>query len=357
MLKPVSKACLLLVASLFPALAHAASLGRVTVNSTLGQPFDAEINLIAVEKEEKASLTVRLAPQEIFRQVNVDYVSLLSTFKASIENRSNGSPYIRIVSPQPVSEPLLHILIELSGLSARVLREYTVVLAPPEIDAHPPIIPVSQIHLPASVKAESAAAERSGLPLKNPITVENKLTLEIAPTGKAHTVYGPVKHGDTLTGIVKNIVPPSGVSFNQLLVAVHRANRDAFFGSNMHQLKTGPILRIPDNSEIGAVTAEEADKELKNQTVDWNRQRASGVIETIKEPKQTDTGKIEPAADAQIGKSPATPHGFPKPFQGEESWNAGNNMGVTGPGGNGMGEKSIVGKRVNGKNSDGMGWR
>ena len=118
------------MAFLFPALAHAASLGRVTVNSTLGQPFDAEINLIAVEKEEKASLTVRLAPQEIFRQVNVDYVPLLSTFKASIENHSNGSPYIRIVSPQPVSEPLLHILIELSGLSARVLREYTVVLAP-----------------------------------------------------------------------------------------------------------------------------------------------------------------------------------------------------------------------------------
>ena len=178
-----------------------------------------------------------------------------------------------------------------------------------------------------------------------------------APAGKAHTVYGPVKHGDTLTGIVKNIVPPSGVSFNQMLVAVHRANRDAFFGSNMHQLKTGPILRIPDNSEIGAVTAEEADKELKNQTVDWNRQRASGVIEAVKEPKQTDTGKIESAADAQIRKSPATPHGFPKPFQGEESWNAGNNMGLTDPGGNGMGEKGIVGKRVNGRNSDGMGWR
>lgn len=355
--KPVSKACLLLVAFLFPALAHAASLGRLTVNSTLGQPFDAEINLIAVEKEEKGFLTVRLAPQAMFRQVDVDYAPLLSTFKASIENHSNGNPYIRIFSPQPVSEPLLNILIELSGLSARVLREYTVVLAPPEIDAHPPIIPVSQIHLPASVKAESAAAERSGLPLKSPLIGENTLAPEFAPVGKAHVVYGPVKHGDTLTGIVKNIVPPSGVSFNQMLVAVHRANRDAFFGSNMHQLKAGPILRIPDNSEIGAVTAEEADKEVKDQTSDWNRQRASGVIEAAKEARQTNTGKIEPAADAQIGVSPATPHGFPKPSQGEESWNDGKNMGVTGPGRNGMGEKGIVGNRVNGRNSDGMGWR
>lgn len=340
---------------LFPALAHAAGLGRLTVNSTLGQPFKAEINLIVVEKEEKASLTARLAPQEVFRQVNVDYVPLLSTFKASIESHSTGSPYIRIISPQPVSEPLLNILIELNGPSGRVLREYTVVLAPPEIDAHPPIIPVSQIHLPASVKVESAAAERSGPPLTSPIIVENTLAPEFVPVSKVHTVYGPVKHGDTLTGIVKNIVPPSGVSFNQMLVAVHRANRDAFFGNNMHQLKTGPILRIPVNSEIGVIPVEEADKEVKNQIVDWNRQRASGLIEA--KPKQTDTGKIESAADAEIGESSVTPHGFPKPFQGEESSNAGNNMGVTDPGGNGMGEKGIGGKRVNGRNSDGRGWR
>jgi FimV-like protein len=140
-----------------------------------------------------------------------------------------------------------------------------------------------------------------------------------------------------------------------MLVAVHRANRDAFFGNNMHQLKTGPILRIPVNSEIGVIPVEEADKEVKNQIVDWNRQRASGLIEA--KPKQTDTGKIESAADAEIGESSVTPHGFPKPFQGEESSNAGNNMGVTDPGGNGMGEKGIGGKRVNGRNSDGRGWR
>lgn len=291
------RVCLLLIVFLSPVLVHAAGLGRLTVNSGLGQPFKAEINLVSVEKEEKASLTARLAPQEIFRQVNVDYLPLLSTFKASIESQPDGSAYIRIVSPQPVSEPLLNILIELNWPSGRVLREYTVVLAPPEINAHPPVTPVTQTPLPASVKAEPATAEKPGVPVKGSVIDENMPVTGHASGSKAHTVYGPVKHGDTLSGIVKNIVPPPGVSFNQMLVAVHRANRDAFFGNNMHQLRMGPILRIPDNGEIGAITAEEADREVKIQTADWNRRKVAEVAGAAKELKQTDTGQMESAAD------------------------------------------------------------
>ena len=48
-----------------------------------------------------------------------------------------------------------------------------------------------------------------------------------------------------------------------MLVALHRANREAFFGNNMHQLKTGPILRVPDGGEIDMITPAEADREVK----------------------------------------------------------------------------------------------
>ena len=359
MRKFVSRVCLLLIVFLSPVLVHAAGLGRLTVNSGLGQPFKAEIDLVTVKKEERSSLMVRLAPQEIFRQANVDYVPLLSTFKASIESRSDGNPYIRIISPQPISEPLLNILIELNWPSGRVLREYTVVLAPPEINAHPPppppLTPVTQTLLPTSVKAEPATAEKPGIPIKSSVIDENMLVSGPASGSKAHTVYGPVKHGDTLAEIVKNIVPPSGVSFNQMLVAVHRANRDAFFGNNMHQLKTGPILRIPDNSEIGAITTEEADKEVKIQTVDWNRRRlAEEVVAGSEELKQTATGKIESAAGAKTEGSQKTPHGFLKLSQGEAIWNVDNDMGVKDLGRNGAGEKGAGTKRIDGKDSGGM---
>lgn len=305
MYKSVTRVWLFLIVFLSPVLVHAASLGRLTVNSGLGQPFKAEIDLVTVKKEEKSSLMARLAPQEIFRQANIDYVPLLSTFKASIESRSDGNPYIRIISPQPVSEPLLNILIELNWPAGRVLREYTVVLAPPEINAYPTVTPVTQTPLPASVKAEPATAEKPGVPVKSSVIDENMPVTRPASGSKAHTVYGPVKHGDTLSGIVKNIVPPSGISFNQMLVAVHRANRDAFFGNNMHQLRTGPILRIPDNGEIGAITAEEADREVKGQTVDWNRRKMAEKAGAAKELKQTDTGRMESAADLGIPVVPS----------------------------------------------------
>src|SRR5687768_16163664 len=97
--KFASRACLLLIAIMSPGIVYAAGLGRLTVNSALGQPLSAEIDLVAVKKEEKSSLTARLASENTFRQANVDYSLLLSTFKTSIETHPDGRPYVRIISP------------------------------------------------------------------------------------------------------------------------------------------------------------------------------------------------------------------------------------------------------------------
>lgn len=349
--KSKSRACLLLIMLLCPIASYGAGLGRLAVNSALGQPFKAEIDLVAVKKEEKPSLTVRLAPQEIFRQANIDYVPLLSTFKTSIENRPDGQAYVKIISPEPVAEPLLNMLIELNWSSGRLLREYTVVLAPPDIDANPSVIPVTQPSLlPVSIKADLAASEKPDLRINSPVSGEKIAVPESPSITKAHTVYGPVKRGDTLGRIVRNIVPPAGVSFNQMLVALHRANRDAFFGNNMHRLKTGPILRVPDGNEIGSITPAEADKEVAMQTVDWNRNRLTDVVSSIpatEELKQSVTGKIEPAARADIAGARDSADGFLKLSQGKELPTADNAGGKDASGKN-LGRKDSSGKEAGG---------
>lgn len=345
------RACLLLIMLLCPIASYGAGLGRLAIDSALGQPFKAEIDLVAVKKEERPSLTVRLAPQEIFRQANVDYVPLLSTFKASIENRPDGQAYVKIISPQPVAEPLLNMLIELNWSSGRLLREYTVMLAPPDIDANPHVIPVTQPPLlPVSIKAESAASEKPGLRINSPVSGEKIAVPESPSITKAHTVYGPVKRGDTLGGIVRNIVPPAGVSFNQMLVALHRANRDAFFGNNMHRLKTGPILRVPDGNEIGSITPAEADKEVEMQTEDWHRPRLPDVVGSVpatEELKQMVTGKIEPVAGADIAGAQESPDGFLKLSQGKELQTVDN------AGGKNVGGKNPAGKDSSGRETGG----
>lgn len=239
------------------------------MGSALGQPFEVEIDLVAVEKEEKRSVAARLAPEDIFHKANVDYLPILSTFKTTIETRSDGRPYVRIVSPQPVAEPLLNMLVELTWPSGRLLREYTVLLGPPESDVGARAKPAAQPGGLVSAKAEPASGK---VDLKKNREEETSIRESASVSGNL-VVYVPVKEGDTLGRIARNVVSPPGTSFNQLLVALYRANRSAFFGDNIHQLRTGPILRIPDDSKIASIPAAEANHVVKAHTADWKRRR------------------------------------------------------------------------------------
>jgi pilus assembly protein FimV len=335
-----AKAFLFLTTFVLPFAVNAAGLGRLSVTSAQGQPFRAEIDLVAVKQEEKSSLSASLAPQETFRQANVDYLPLLSTFKATVETRPDGLPYVKIVSSQPIAEPLLNILIELNWSSGRLLREYTVVLSQAEHDAQPPAKPVTQAHSTGSAKVEPAAdktVEKTYEKSLASVKHDEKTPVAAEPAraaGKAPAVYGPVKQGDTLGGIAKDIALPTGTSFNQMLVALHRANSDAFIDGNMHQLKAGPVLKIPGSNEITAISPVEANKEIQTQTADWNRRRFPPVVEVPEELKQTVTGKIDRTADADSIAAREPAKEILKLSKGAEPWNDdkdASNMGV-GPG-------------------------
>jgi len=273
-----------LVAVMSVEASHAASLGRLIVNSVQGQPFKAEIDLVTVTKDEKSSLNAHLASHDVFRKVNVDYSPLLSTFKTTIETRSDGQPYIRIVSPQPVDEPFLNILIELNWSSGRLLREYTALLPLAETSTQPRENGSAQPTLHCCARIDSADGKTDPAVAHDSVSSGQSRPLpEAASSNPSYRIYGPVKSGDTLSEIAKNIALPPEASFNQVLVALFRANREAFFGNNMHQLKIGLVLRIPDSSEINTVTIAEADQEVRVHTDEWQKKRSSKTEEREKE--------------------------------------------------------------------------
>ena len=105
---------------------YAAGLGKLTLNSALGQPLSAEIDIVTTSNDEVSSLKANIASREAFTQAGVNYEPSFSTFKISIESRANGSPYIKLTSPQAVNDPFLNVLIELNWASGRLLRKYTV---------------------------------------------------------------------------------------------------------------------------------------------------------------------------------------------------------------------------------------
>ena len=297
------KIWLFIIVLMMPWAVHAAGLGKLTVNSALGWPFQAEIDLVAVRKEEIPSLTARLASREAFRKADVDYAPFLPTFTVSIETRSDGQLYVKIISPQPVVEPFLSMLIELNWASGRLLREYTVLLDLPEPDIPQipripqPIAAATQITSVAPiVESESAVVEKPDAPIKDFISDKKLVAREPVQVDRAGVSYGPVKNGDTLSRIARQFAPDR-INLNQMLIALHRVNRDAFSGNDINRLKTGAVLQVPDSSEISRISPAEAAMKMKTLMADWNiyRQKLAAtpsVAPFAGAPKQTATGKI-----------------------------------------------------------------
>jgi Tfp pilus assembly protein FimV len=230
--------CLFLIVLASPCAVHAAGLGNLTLSSYLRQPFRAEIDLVAVKKEEIPSLVVSLASRDTFRQANVNYAPFLFTFEISVENRADGQPYIKITSPQRVVEPFLSMLIELNWSSGRLIREYTVLLDPPE-NAFLPTAPAMQVEpvIPSFIKPEPAPAEQPDSIIEDLVSAEEPAVQEAAPIPEAVPVeksdaitYGSVKSGDTLTKIALEVAPNYQVQPNQMVVALLKNVQDKIIG-------------------------------------------------------------------------------------------------------------------------------
>src|SRR5437870_10874538 len=114
-----------------PVPALALGLGRLTVQSGLGQPLSAKIELTAAQKEELDSLRARIADPSVYRDNSVPYVGALARTRVTVEQGPNNVPYLKITSAQAVNEPYLDLIVELSWATGRVVRDYTFLLDPP----------------------------------------------------------------------------------------------------------------------------------------------------------------------------------------------------------------------------------
>jgi pilus assembly protein FimV len=257
---------------------HAAGLGRLTVQSALGQQLSAELEITALDGKEGSSLTARLAPETAFREVGLAYNPVLRSLRFSVERRADGKPVVRIVSPRPLNEPFVEMLVELSWAGGRYVREYTFLLDPPELrmgktetlagrDTQQPAVvsaPVARVR-PLEQKATPPAVAPA-----RPGSAQKPLA-QVRPADAAPTVV-EVKRGDTLNAIARQ-VRPDGVSLDQTLISLYQANPSAFFGS-IHQLRAGASLQIPDRQVMASVDQAEARQQIRIQTRDFNAYRA-----------------------------------------------------------------------------------
>jgi len=74
-----------------------------------------------------------------------------------------------------------------------------------------------------------------------------------------------VKRGDTLYAVARRL-RPEGATLNQVLVALYRANPDAFQGGNINQLRVGAVLAVPPREAMAALPPADAMQEVRTLT-------------------------------------------------------------------------------------------
>ena len=275
--------------------AYATGLGKLTVLSSLGQPLRAEIELTSPNKDELNSLVPKIASLEAFRQANIEFNPALLSLRFAIEPRGTGY-IVRVTSSQAMNEPYIDFLLEMNASNGRLVREYTALLDPAELSnsqaaqitnpSTPNIVVRSQVTpTPVPTSAPTPALQGNSKPREIPTNVKNR-EAQKTKASKVPEVHGAnadekqyqVKSGDTLMRIAANHA--NGVSLDQMLVSIYRANPQAFVGDNMNRLKAGQVLTIPDADTSRASSVGDAHAVVLAHSLDFNayRQKLAGQI-------------------------------------------------------------------------------
>ena len=290
---------------------HAAGLGRLNVQSALGQPLRAEVEVTSLTKEESQSLSAKLASPDAFKQAGLEYSSALNGLRFAVDRRADGKAFVRISSNQPVNEPFVDLLVELNWASGKFVREYTFLLDPPELKIGQQNQD-NQVVAPALAAAGTGAVADTAAPVVPPSVARpapaarqatRTAQASAAPAVQSTAPGGSVavRNGETLASIA-NRVKPAEISLDQAIVAIYRANPTAFFGS-VHQLRTGAELRIPDGAAMGAVDAQSARAEIRAQMANFNRYKARLAANA----RTVEAGRAGQSASGQISGSVTDP--------------------------------------------------
>ncbi len=245
-------------------MAHALGLGEVTLQSSLNQPLVAEIELLEVRDLASNEVIPSLASPEEFVKAGVDRQYFLTDLKFTPVLKPNGKSVIRVTSSKVVREPYLNFLVEVLWPNGRLLREYTLLLDPPLYSPQTTVAAAPQLPIAAPAPRPAAA----------PATAPAAAPRPAAPAPASRAIAGNeyrTTANDTLWEIAQRV---GGGSVNQTMLAIQDLNPDAFIDGNINRMKSGQVLRLPDEQQIRRRSNAEAVAQVAEQNAAWREGRA-----------------------------------------------------------------------------------
>ena len=214
---------------LLAGVAQAFTLGHSRLMSAPGSPLLLSVAVHNLTPAEIDSLTAQVPPVSAWVQAGLTPpVSLESMQVRVVQGHVPATRIIQVTSSNPFEGPVADLLLDIRTTVGQQRHQVSL------------LSQAGSTVRPAAVGGTSAAV-RSGSRNDTPSSGSSV----------------PVRRGDTLFAIARgNAVP--GVTDYQFLVALYRANPQAFSQRNMNLLRAGSTLQIPEMAQLTAISDREA---------------------------------------------------------------------------------------------------
>ncbi len=288
--------------------ALALGVGGLRAQSALNQPFVGEIDLLDVRPDELDTVKVRLATPEDFAKAGSERYHYLTQLRFTPQISPRGNTVIRVSSREPIREPYMDFLVEVTWPSGRLVKGYTVLLDPPGTTSQR----AAPIQAPvASPRAITPAPARPSAPAPSVAPAERTAASPPPPSATAAAGgfpkrIGPIRPGTGLWRLSRNNAP-QGATIAQTAMALYRNNQGAFIQGDINRVKVAQVLTIPSAAELFALTPDQAERELQA-AMRGEKVRAAPIADTSPEAAGGESRlKIAGAARDSEGPAAATP--------------------------------------------------
>ncbi|PCM45722.1 FimV/HubP family polar landmark protein [Marinobacter sp. ANT_B65] len=281
---------LALAGGLGSGVAQALGLGEIELQSYLNEPMNAEISLPQSQGIDSGDVFVNIAPEKAYQRLGLQRNRFLGKLRFDVATRSDGSLVVNVSSKEPLREPYLNFLLELTWPNGRLMREYAVLVDPP--------VYAEESGVSEQVAAPSSAPAAQSRPATSAQSAESARRQAEAgqssrSAGYGADTFGPTGASDTLWTIAASVRPDDSLSMQQVMLALQDLNPDAFIGNNINRLKRGEVLRVPTADQIRSRTRAEATRTVAQQNQEFQQ------------PKRTLDATAQPQPDTSVASEAA----------------------------------------------------
>ncbi len=130
-----------------------------------------------------------------------------------------------------------------------------------------------------------------------------------------------VKPGDTMWAIADQVRGDKKIALEQVVLAIYRSNRAAFFGNNVNNLRAGKILKIPEQDAVEGLPLAQARKEFRAQYDVWQeyKLKLASADRALKVPDEATRKPEAPASKPEVAKPAIKPEADKAPVKQAEA--------------------------------------